>query len=217
MSPRWITVPALAGLLLAGPAVTPTPGQVSLDFSLNTPEASLRFAYGEYFRTEPTVIYGYEKRGIRTEEVPVALYLAQRVRVSPEVVISYRLQGMSWLDITLRVGGDPEIFYVPVPATVKVGPPYGKAYGYYRNKERGKTKIVLTDAEVVDLVHLRFVSEHYGYQPEEVIRMREQGKPFRTIVVAEHEKKRGKGQGKKEKGDDEKGAGKGKGKGKGRD
>jgi hypothetical protein len=68
---------------------------------------------------------------------------------------------------------------------VRVGPPYGKAYGHYRNKPRKKwNTIVLRDDDVVNLVNLKFVSEHYRRPPDEVIRLRSRGKHF---VVINHD------------------------------
>jgi hypothetical protein len=97
------------------------------------------------------------------------------------------------MDITLRFGLSPEIYYVPVRVEVK-GPPYGKAYGYYKNKPRKEWgKIVLKDADVINFVNLRFISEYHGYPPGEVIKMRSAGKNF--VVVHDGIRK---GKGKKE-------------------
>ncbi len=89
---------------------------------------------------------------------------------------------MSWLDITFHYGLTPEIYYVPVMVE-KVGPPYGKAYGYY--KKYGPTKqwkkVKLSDHEVIDLVNLRFMSEHYRFAPEAVMEMRGRGESFIKI------------------------------------
>ena len=70
----------------------------------------------------------------------------------------------------------------------------------------------LGDDDVVNLVNLKFASEHYGYSPEKVIKMRSEGRNF---VEINEEITRGKGQKVKEKG--EKHGGKGKGKGKFKD
>ena len=125
------------------------------------------------------------------------------------------------MDITLRYGLSPEIYYVPI--SVSPGPPYGKAYGYYKNKPRKEwKKIVFKDSDIINLVNLKFTSEHYKYSPNEVIKMREEGKNF---VVINDEIKKGKKKHKvkdkelgKERGDGkEKHKGKGKGNGKDKD
>jgi hypothetical protein len=103
---------------------------------------------------------------------------------------------MSWLDISFRYGLTPEIFFVPL-TTKKVGPPYGKAYGYYKKYHPNKEwkKIILSDDEIVDLVNLRFISEYHKLAPEKVIKMRSQGMKFVNINV-EIKREKGKSKGK---------------------
>lgn len=104
------------------------------------------------------------------------------------MVIAYRSRGYSWTDVTLHFGLSPEIFYVPVREVY--GPPYGRAYGYYKHKPRKEwRRIVLDDREVVDLVNLRVISEHYGYAPEEIMRRRAAGLDFVIINDELHSKK----------------------------
>lgn len=131
------------------------------------------------------------------------------------------------MDITLHFGLSPEIFYVPVRGELK-GPPYGKAYGYYKNKPRkGLRKIRLVDADIVNLVNLKFISEYHRHSPDDVIRMRTAGKHF-VIVNDEIRRGRGKGRGRggredsgvrerEEEREREQDRGRGRGKGKGRD
>jgi len=177
---------------------------------------SFTFAVGDYFRVPEREVVVIRERRISDEEIAVVLFIAARARVAPSVVIDLRLGGRSWMDITLYFKLSPEIFYVPVKGEVK-GPPYGKAYGYYKNKNRKYWgKIVLSNPEIINLVNLRFISEYHRFPPEEVIKMREWGKSF--IVINDEVKKR-KGKEKDLKGKDkeskekEKGEGKGKGKG----
>jgi hypothetical protein len=133
-----------------------------------------------------------ERYRFRDEELPVVYYLAARARVKPSVIIDLRMNRMSWLDISLRFGLTPEIFFVPLTVE-KVGPPYGKAYGYYKKYRPKKEwkKIVLTDREVVDLVNLRFISEYHKIAPGKVIEMRGKGRNFVSINL-EIEKGKGK-------------------------
>ena len=137
-------------------------------------------AIGDYFHVPEREVIIIRERRVRDEEIPVVLFLAQRARVSHQTIIKMRSSGMTWLEISLHYGLGPEIFYVPV--RVIKGPPYGRAYGYYRNKPRSAWKaIMLNDAEIIDLVNLRFISEHYGYPAEEVIRLRSGGDNFIVI------------------------------------
>jgi len=60
----------------------------------------------------------------------VVFFIADRAGLKPAPVIELRDLKKSWLDITIHFGLSPEIYYVPV--TVDPGPPYGKAYGYFK-------------------------------------------------------------------------------------
>jgi hypothetical protein len=108
------------------------------------------------------------------------------------------------------------VYYVPV--AVESGPPYGRALGHYKKKHRKQwSTIVLTDADVVNLVELRFLSEHYRVAPERIIELRGKNSDF----VAIHAEVRG-GHKQSDHGADQgqngrgRGNGNGKGKGKGK-
>jgi len=183
--------------------------EAGMDLGISIGEEGLRsfsFSVGNYYRVPQREVIIIRERGIPYEEMPVVLFIAGRAHVAPGVIIDLRLRGMSWMDITFHYGLSPGIYYVPLKAAP--GPPYGRAYGYYK-KWPGKEwkKVRLGDGDVVNLVNLKFVSEHYGYSPEEVIKMRSGGRNF---VEINEEIKRGKGQKVKEKGEKHRGKGKGK-------
>jgi hypothetical protein len=185
--------------------------EAGVDFGISIGDEGVKgfyLAVGDYYRVPQKEVIIIKERKIPDEEIPVVLFIASKVRVEPGIIIDLRLKGKSWLDITLHFGLSPEIFYVPVKETVVIGPPYGKAYGYYKNKPKKEWKtIVLNDVDVVNLVNLRFISEHYGYAPEKVIKLRGEGKSFVVIndkvmkeKKVEKEKTKEKVEGKKEKG-----------------
>ena len=121
------------------------------------------------------------------------------------------------MDITLRYGLGPEIFYVPV--TVTPGPPYGHAYGHFKKRSKDKWReIRLSDDDVVNFVNLRFISERNGCSPDKVVRMREKGDNFVSInksVKANRSQRQSLSQsGPSKSSDDGKGKNKGSGKGK---
>lgn len=180
---------------------------------------SFYFSIHEYFRVPEREVVVIRERRIPDEEIPVVFFIAQKARVIPQTIIDLRLGGKSWMDITLRFGLSPEIYYVAVKVEVK-GPPYGKAYGYYKNKPRKEWgKIVLKDADVINFVNLKFISGYQGYPAEEVIKMGSANKHF---VVVNDDIKKEKGKEKKEDAGEqgrgqEKGYGEGQGKGKGKD
>ncbi len=160
------------------------------------------------------------------EELPVVFFLASRAHVDPQVIIDLRVRKrMSWLNITFHYGLTPEIYYVPVK---RVGPPYGNAYGHYKKHGQDYKKVRLSDADVVNLVNLRFMSEYHGVAAEVVMDQRGRGERFVVINDAYHKEKgkhrdydndRGNGKDKDDKGDkkEKKDKDKGKGHGKGHD
>lgn len=141
---------------------------------------SFYFALGDYYRVPEREVMFIRERRIPDYDIPVVLFISQRARIAPGAIMDLRLAGRSWMDITLHFGLGPDIYYVPVRKVY--GPPYGHAYGHYKNKERKDWhKIRLNDHEVADMVNLRFMSEHYGRPPEEVMRLRSGGKSFAGI------------------------------------
>ncbi|MDI6801273.1 MAG: hypothetical protein QMD01_04360 [Thermodesulfovibrionales bacterium] len=164
-------------------AIIPQADATNVNIGVSIGDESLKgfyFALEDYYRVPYREVIVIKERGIPHEEIPVVLSIAGRVRVAPSLIIDMRLRGRTWMDIVLHFGLSPEIFYVPV--RVIPGPPYGKAYGYYKKWPKHEwKKIVLADDDIVNMVNLKFVSEHYGYSPDEVIKMRGKGKNFVEI------------------------------------
>jgi hypothetical protein len=172
-------------------------------------------AIGDHYQVEEKVIVTARKKNLPDEEMPVVFFLARNAAVSPEVIVKLRLGGKSWMEITHHFNLTAELYYVPVER--KPGPPYGKAYGHFKNKKKTDWKsIQLSDPDIVNFVNLKFISAHYGYSPDEVITMREKGNSFVDINTAV---KKNKGKSKKQTTQiaaSEKQVKKDKGKGKGR-
>jgi hypothetical protein len=138
-------------------------------------------AVGGYYRIPQTEVVVIRERGIPPYEIPVVLIIAKRAHVAPETVTDFRLRDNTWFYTTLRFGLGPEIFYVPMGVVVK-DPLYSRVYGYYTHKPKKEWKtILLSDDDIINLVNLKLMSEHYRYPPEKVIKMRSRGKEFVSI------------------------------------
>jgi hypothetical protein len=157
--------------------------QTQVDAGISIGPEGLRGFYlsvGEYYRVPEREVIVIRERNIPDDELPVVFFLSARAGVEPRVIVDLRLGGMSWYDISIRYKIYPDVYYVPLP--VSPGPPYGKAYGYYKKKPKKEwKKIRLSDSDIVNLVNLRFISEHYSYPPEKVIKMRSKGSHFTVI------------------------------------
>ena len=222
--PLIFAAAAILALSFAQPSIAATQWNLGVSIG-NEGVNGFHLSVGEYYRVPEREVIVVRKRGIPDDELPVVFFLAGRARVAPGAIIDLRLGGMSWTDITLRYRLSPEIYYVPVNGG-KIGPPYGNAYGHYKKHPKNEwNKIRLADRDVVNMVNLKFMSEHYGYPPEKVMQMRGEGRQFVAINESIQKEKHGKNgkhkdsdsngdednQGKgKDKG--EKSAGKGKGK-----
>ncbi len=131
---------------------------------------------GSHFGVEERAIVAFRK-DIPDNELPVVFRLASKAKVSPSAIVALRRQKKSWLDVTLHFGLSPEIFHVPV--TKVPGPPYGRAYGYFKNKPKSEWgKIKLNDDEIVHLVNVKFLSSYHHRSPDDVLRMNPAGRSF---------------------------------------
>jgi hypothetical protein len=74
------------------------------------------------------------------------------------------------MDITRHYHLDPSIYYVALEGDP--GTEYGQVYGNWRRPNREWKTIRFDDDDIVKMVNLQFVSEHYGVRPDEVVRLR---------------------------------------------
>ena len=177
MKTWWIGLWAAA--LLASPVAR---AGTILDAGISLGPEGIRgfhLAVSQYFKVpEPEVVVWKQKR-IADEELPVVFFLAQRARVAPAAIVDLRLAGKSWMDVVVHYKLGTDIFQVPV--TKVDGPPYGRAYGYWKKRGSEPTRLILKDSEVVDLVNLRFLSEHYRCPADDVVAARSRGANFIAI------------------------------------
>jgi hypothetical protein len=150
-------------------------GQVDLGVSVS--DGKLQAFYlsvGDYYGVPgPQVVAIRNRYRLPDEELPVVFFLATQAHVAPSVIMGLRLGGRSWLDISFHYGLDPNAFFVPV-RIAKIGPPYGHAYGYYGKyrTRRDWRKIALTDADIVGLVNLKFITRYHRMPPETIMERR---------------------------------------------
>lgn len=180
-----IVLAALAGCVVhtGGPGAR-TDVRVEADV-----HAHYRVIWHEYYGCSHTTIDYCFGLGWHVDDIAVALFLAHHARCDVKVVIDWRVKGLTWWDVTFRLGLKPDVYFVEIPAHVHVGPPYGKAYGYYR---RHDPRYVFTDTDIHNLVHLKVTSDYYALDPVVVIRYRERGGGWDELIREHHGKSRGK-------------------------
>jgi len=157
--------------------------QAQVQFGVSVGNQGLNHFYlslGSYYKVPQQQVMVIRQRQIPDEQIPVVLFIAQRAHVEPQEVIELRDEGFSWMDVALRFGIGPEAFYVS--ANNVNNSPYARPYGYYHRYDQRKWRhIRLTDDDIINYVNLRFLSENYHRTPDEVIRLRGQGRSFTEI------------------------------------
>lgn len=159
-------------------------------------DRGFRRAVGEHYRVGNDAVTDARKRGIPDDELPVVFHIARSARVRPEAVIEMRRKGgKSWMEVSAHFGLTAESFHTPTEKDH--GPPYGRAYGYYKNKKRSQwASIRLDDSAIVHLTNLKFLSKHYDLTPDEVIQQHRPGAGFARFhasVKSHHAKKKAAG------------------------
>ena len=173
------TVSLALSIVAAAPALGDHAGAQTA-VSVSAKIGDFHVAVANYYAVPEREVIVIRERRIPDDEIPVALFIARRASVPWARVVDMRLRGDSWWNISVRLGLGPEIYYVPV--AVSAGPPYGRALGHYKKKHRKQwSTIVLDDADIVNLVELRFLSEHYGAPPERIIELRGHDRDFVAI------------------------------------
>jgi hypothetical protein len=209
---RKLAIPSF----VLGATLISTGAQAQTAVSVAAHIGDFHVAVSNYYHVPQREVIVVRERRIRDDELPVVFFVAQRARVAPATIVDLRLRGLSWWDISVRYGIGPEVYYVPV--AVAPGPPYGKAWGHYKKKpKKNWNTIVLSDDDVANLVHVRFLSDYYRIPPDRVIEVRGHQ---RDIVAVNYQVSRHGSNGHRENAqggqDDDRGNANGKGKGKGK-
>ncbi|MCH7691403.1 MAG: hypothetical protein IIA17_10220 [candidate division Zixibacteria bacterium] len=184
-STKVLSALLLTFILTAGVA---RPAEVS--FGLSGDQDGLKSFYlsvGEHYSAPEAEIMVVRKHNIPDDEMPVVFFISRHGDVDAGLVVKLRSEGKSWFEISAHFGLSPEVYYVSFERDP--GPPYGKAWGYYKNKKRKDwNKIHLSDGDVVNFVNIKFMSERYGYSPDEIVKMRgkKQGYVNLNVKVKQH-------------------------------
>jgi hypothetical protein len=181
---RSIFVMALA----LGGVIAAKGAEAQTAYSVSASIGNFHVAVSNYYQVPEREVIVVRERRIPDDELPVVFFIAQRARVPVARIVDMRLRGDSWWDISVRFGLGADVYYVPV-TVVRSGPPYGRAYGHYKKPKKQWNTIALTDGDVVNLVQLRFISDHYHIAPERVVEMRERNVGF--IAIHDDAGKRG--------------------------
>lgn len=173
---------------------TPARAGVDVDFGANVPigdDANLFFHISSRaFDQDVRAVQEYAPRFRDPDDFAVALFISQHSHQPINMIFDLRRRGLSWWDVGVRVGVPVDVWFVPVDRTP--GPPYGRAYGYWRkHRENPKYVMRLKDQDVRNLVAVRAVHDYYGVPVDRAMAWRSEGHNVRTLMVDEYRGRHG--------------------------
>lgn len=123
-------------------------------------------------------------------DVATALFVAKVAHTTPERIIQLRMAQTPWSVIAADEHISPNALYIPAvdnTTVVRQGPPYGKAWGYWR--KHPNNRVVFTDAQFENRAVLLGTSQFYNIPANTEVQLVQRGTPFNTIIV-QHERER---------------------------
>jgi len=163
----------------------------------------------DYFAPPPAVAATIVERcPSPVDDYPVIMLLARASKRPPEEILKLRLDYLPWSDILFRLNVSPAVLFAGLDRDP--GPPYGKAWGYWRHHPRGE-RFEIRDRDVVELAKLQVAAGYHHVSPYSIVTERTRGVRVEHYVA---EKNRGR-YARQEKAAREKPRGEARGKGKG--
>lgn len=116
-------------------------------------------------------------------DFPVVMFLAQIAGKRADVVLSLRRKGLPWSEVMVRLQVEPDRLFAGFDRDP--GPPYGKAWGHYKDhRGRGaKGPFAVDDRAVQDLVRLQIASGALRVNPYTIVSERRRGMSVDRFVV----------------------------------
>ena len=195
MRSRFFPTRRLAGAILAAAVLALVPAaragaavfyDVTMDMGLGDDQRIFLNVTNDHFAPPPAVAMSLVKRcPSPVDDFPVILLLARSGRRSPEDILRLRLEYLSWSDIMFRLNISPSALFTGINRDP--GPPYGKAWGYW--KKHPRERLVIRDRDVAGLAKLQVASARHRVSPYTLIAERNKGLTYERYVA---EKNRGK-------------------------
>jgi hypothetical protein len=137
----------------------------SLDHVHSDTQYFLNLAVSNYGYTRPALEPLLPRVRYVESDLPVLLYLQHSSGWPLPQLVDLRARGASWSVIFTHVGVPQAVLFEGIPDDP--GPPYGKAWGYWKKSPRGAR---LQDRDVCDLVRIQMASHWVGARQEELAR-----------------------------------------------
>jgi hypothetical protein len=187
---KVLLVVLVAVLLLAPQAKAGLDVQFGAAVNVNDNTSLFFGVSSRYFDREPRVVETWSQRVPNPDELSVLMFLSTRSGRNPDAVFALRRAGLSWWDVSIRLGVPADVWFVPVSR--QPGPPYGKAYGHWKHGRDNRAYRV-DDRTCRDLVAVRVMHEYYGIPVDRAMDMRRDGRRIDRLVGDEYRTRHGKG------------------------
>ncbi|MBI1949799.1 MAG: hypothetical protein HYS34_00350 [Acidobacteria bacterium] len=173
-------------LLFASPAAASVFYDVTLNLGLGEDQRIFLNVTNDYFAPPAAVATTLVQRcPSPVDDYPVILLLARSSKRSPDEILRLRLDYLSWSDIMFRLNISPSVLFTGIDRDP--GPPYGKAWGYW--KKHPRERLVIRDRDVAGLAKLQVAARRHKVSPYTLIAERNKGVTIEHYVA---EKNRGK-------------------------
>ena len=125
------------------------------------------------------------------DDFPVIAFLSYHSHRSPSFILNLRREGYGWADIFFQLNVQPSVLFVGIDRDP--GPPYGKAWGYWKKHYRPGTRMRyrISDRDVVGLVKVQTASRHFGASPFAVIDAQRNGRRPEVFTANRWKQKNG--------------------------
>ena len=124
------------------------------------------------------------------DELATLLFVAARATRPAETVLALRTRGLSWWEISGRLGLPVEVWFPSV--RFDPGPPFNRPYAAWRRlRETHEPFPGLDDGQARDLVVVRLLSEYFGAPVETAMAWRAGGRDARALAATEYRRRHG--------------------------
>ena len=188
----WIVASAIA---LTAIAVSPAAAGVDIAFDAHVNagnNSDLFFSISSrYFDREPAFVRSAARLFPRPDDLAVAMFIASHSGKTPDFLFSLRRGGLPWVDVGSRCGVPVDAWFIPVERDP--GPPYGRAYGYWRKHQRNPhERFVVSDIDARRLVSARMAHDYYGVPADVAMRWGGSGRDIGSVMGDEYRRRHGK-------------------------
>jgi hypothetical protein len=161
-----------AVILLSGVVTQQSSAQVNVGVSVGD-RNGFYLEMGNYYKVPQRDVMIIHDARIDDDELPVVFFFADAAGVAPMVIADMRRDGWAWRDIAFHFRINPGLFFVPA---------YGVPRGFGRyHSYRDWKRMDMRDDDFIRFANVKFISEHYNWNPHEVMRMRAEKRNFFSI------------------------------------